>query len=125
MKMKIESKKPGWSYLPYFYLIGLAAFWFFGEMLEGNNFSYLAIAIMIILVAQAFIQNRFFGLALGIFVMALNFAGFLAVISEFNDFQIITRSAIELITVGSVLSLSGLAMGIFLTRVNAARIYIK
>lgn len=97
--------------LPYTYFIGLAAFWFFGDLVAKENFSLVALGIMVALIIQAVWQNRLAGASLGVFATAVSFVAFLAVLSEFSDFEVVNGSAIQLIAVGSILSLSGLAMG--------------
>ncbi|MCP2042918.1 hypothetical protein [Pontibacter sp. HSC-36F09] len=111
--------------LPYTYFIGLAAFWFFGDLLAIQNFSFVAFGIMAALTIQAVWQNRVAGACLGVFTTAVSFVAFLAVLSEFSDFEVVNGSAIQLIAVGSILSLVGLAMGLMLTITNMQKLAIK
>ncbi|WP_299754357.1 hypothetical protein [uncultured Pontibacter sp.] len=118
MKEHLESKKNVWKLLPHIYFTGLAAFWFFGDLLTIQNFSLLALGVSVILIIQAIIQNKTIGICMGIFAAIISLYTFFAVLSEFNDFGIVNNSAIQLITVGSALSLGGLAMGVTLTLIN-------
>jgi hypothetical protein len=113
-----EFKKKAWTILPYIYFVVLAAFWLASEMIAEQNFSYAAFGVVMVLISQAIIQNKTIGVSLGIFALAVNVLFFLAVVSEFCEFEVITASAIQLIAVGSILSLSGMAMGVVLTTTN-------
>ncbi|MBX0333749.1 hypothetical protein K3G39_10925 [Pontibacter sp. HSC-14F20] len=104
--------------LPYTYFIGLAAFWFFGDLFAKQNISFVAFGIMAALTIQALWQNEVAGTCLGLFASAVSFMVFLATLSEFSDFEVVNGSAIQLIAVGSILSLVGLAMGLVLTITN-------
>lgn len=110
--------------LPYTYFIGLAAFWFFGDLLAKENFSFVALGIMVALIIQAVWQNKLVGASLGVFATAVSFVAFLAVLSEFSDFEVVNGSAVQLIAVGSILTLSGLAMGLLLTVTNSRKLAI-
>jgi len=100
----------------------LSAFWFLSEIFTKQDFSYVALGITIILVTQAIIQNKTIGVSLGIFAVVVNTIFFLAVLSEFSEFEVISGSAMQLITVGSILSLSGFAMGIIMTTTNGKKL---
>ncbi|WP_188500730.1 hypothetical protein [Pontibacter amylolyticus] len=110
--------------LPYTYFIGLAALWFFGDLLAKENFSFVALGIMVALIVQAVWQNKLVGASLGVFTTAVSFVAFLAVLSEFSDFEVVNGSAVQLIAVGSILTLSGLAMGLLLTVTNSRKLAI-
>ena len=112
----------GSKVLPYTYFIGLAAFWFVGDLLAIQNFSFVALGIMVALAILGVWQNKVAGTCLGVFASAVSIVAFLATLSEFLDFEVVNQSAIQLITVGSVLSLSGLAMGLVLTVTNARKL---
>lgn len=90
-----------------------------------QNFSFVAFGIMAALTIQAVWQNRVAGACLGVFTTAVSFVAFLAVLSEFSDFEVVNGSAIQLIAVGSILSLVGLAMGLMLTITNMQKLAIK
>ena len=122
MKSQRKLKNNAWKFLPYSYFIGLAAFWFFEEIFAIQNISYIALGFMLILLAQAIIQNKTFGVSLGIFAIAVSSVSFLAVLSEFCEFKVISDSAIQLIGVGSMLSLSGLAMGVMMIASNGRKL---
>lgn len=89
MKRNLESIRSAWTVLLYVYFIGLAAYWFYGEISARQNFSYFALGVMLFLAIQAVIQNRVIGVSLGMLVIAVSALFFLAVISEFSDFVII------------------------------------
>ena len=110
--------------LPYTYFIGLATFWFFGNLVAKENFSFVALGIMAALAIQAVWQNKVAGTCLGVFAIAVSFVAFLAILSEFSDFETVNVGAVQLIAVGSVLSLSGLAMGLLLTVMNSRKLAI-
>jgi len=122
MKKLAELKKSTWTLLPYTYFIGLAAFWFVGDLVAIQKVSYVALAVMIGLLALAILQNKAVGTCLGILATVGSIFAFLAVLSEFNDFEAVTQSALELIAVGSVLTLTGLAMGLTLTVTNLKKL---
>lgn len=114
----------GSKVLPYIYFIGLAAFWFFGDLIAKQNFSFVALGIIVALTFQAVWQNKVAGTCLGLFTTAISCVAFLATLSEFNDFVAVTQSAIHLIAVGSVLSICGLAMGLILIISNMRKLAI-
>ncbi len=118
MKQHLESKKNVWELLPYLYFIGLATFWFFLDLLKIQNISLLALGVSISLIIQAIIQNKIIGTCLGILAAIVSLYAFFAVLSEFNDFETVNNSALQLIIVGSALTLCGLAMGVTLTVAN-------
>lgn len=117
-------QKYGSKVLPYTYFIGLAAFWFFGDLVAKQSFSFVALGIIVALVIQAVWQNKLAGTCLGVLATVVSFVAFLAVLSEFSDFEVINRSAVQLIAVGSVLTLSGLAMGLMLTVTNSRKLAV-
>lgn len=65
------------------------------------------IVVLAIMVAQLVFKNRYFGIFLGLVVGLLSFGLFLAVLTDYRKFPEVTSKAIELITVGSLLSLGG------------------
>ncbi|WP_018476421.1 hypothetical protein [Pontibacter roseus] len=110
--------------IPYLYFLALAAFWFFGDLVEKQNVSFAALAIIVALTVQVVWQNRVVGISLGLFTALISFVAFLATLSEFNDFEVVTQSAIQLLAVGSVLSLCGLALGAVLTITNMRKLAV-
>ncbi|MBF8963197.1 hypothetical protein I0P70_08075 [Pontibacter sp. FD36] len=124
MEIHHKLKKQGGKVLPYTYFIGLAAFWFFGDLIAVQRFSFVALGLVVALAIQVLWQNKVAGTCLGLFASAVSFVAFLATLSEFNDFEVVTQSAIHLIVVGSVLSLCGLAMGLVLTITNIRKLSI-
>ena len=122
MKKLAELKKHTWTLIPYTYFIGLAAVWFVGDLVAIQNVSYVALAVMTGLLALAMLQNKTVGTCLGIVATIGSLFAFLAVLSEFNDFETVSQSAIQLIAVGSVLTLTGLGMGLTLTVTNLKKL---
>ncbi len=110
--------------MPYIYFIGLASFWLLMDLFAIQNFSYVAFGLLIGLIVQAVIQNRIIGTGIGVLAALVGFYAFLAVLSEFNDFEVLNNSAMQLIAVGSALSLSGLAMGVTMTVTNLRKVTI-
>ncbi len=124
MKQPIELKKNVWELMSYIYFIGVAFFWLLMDLFSIQNFSFVASGLLIGLIIQAVIQNRIVGTGLGIVATMVSLYAFLAVLSEFNDFEVVNSSAIQLISVGSVLSLTGSIGGITLTLINLKRLAI-
>ena len=123
MKKQLELPKKVWSVLPYLYFIGLAALWFVGD-LASQKFSFMALGVLIGLFSLAVWQNKIAGTCLGLLAAIGSLYAFFAVLSEFNDFDVVNTSAIQLIAVGSLLTLSGLAMGVLLTVTNMKRLAV-
>lgn len=124
MKKPLELKRETWQLLPYIYFIALVAFWLLGDLIMLQKFSYIALGILAGLIIQAKMQHKVIGTGLGILAATGSLYGFLAVVSEFNDFETVNNSALVMISVGSALTLSGLAMGIVLTLANLKRLAI-
>ena len=124
MKKPLELKMNAWELVPYIYFIGLASFWLLMDLFSVQNFSYVAFGLLIGLIIQAVIQNRIVGTGLGILATIVSLYVFLAVLSEFNDFEVVNSSAIQLISVGSVLSLTGVVVGVTLTVSNVKKLGI-
>ena len=122
MEKHHDLKKIVWAIVPYAYFIGLAAFWFVLEMAVNKDFSYAALGIILILIIQAIMQNKIFGISLGIFAIAVHTISFLAVLSEFIEFKAISGDAIQLIAVGSLLSICGTAMGAIMAKANLKKL---
>lgn len=122
MKKPLELKINAWELMPYIYFIGLASFWLLMDLFFIQNFSYVGFGLLIGLITQAVIQNRIVGAGLGILATIVSLYAFLAVLSEFNDFEVVNSSAIQLISVGSVLSLIGIVVGVALTVINIKRL---
>lgn len=114
MRKQLAFLQPGWPVVPYLYFCGLAAFWFFNEVFTNQHVSFVALGILLLLMLQAIRQNKAVAVFLGVVAILANTYFFLAVISEFSEFEIISRGALELLGVGSLLSLGGLAMGILM-----------
>jgi hypothetical protein len=104
--------------LPYVYFIGLATYWFYENISAGPHFNYFALGIIGILVIQLIIKIKILGASLGIMGVLFSAYMFLAVLSEFNEFKVASESAIQLITIGTILSLAGLLMGVIMTITN-------
>jgi hypothetical protein len=122
MRKQFGFKKITWELLPYIYFIGLAAFWFLGEFFAMQNFSFIALGIILILIAQAIIQHKTFGVSLGIFAIAVSCVSFLAVLFELSEFEEVSENAIQLLAGGSIITLSGLAMGVMMIKTNGKKL---
>lgn len=110
--------------MPYIYFIALVAFWFLGDLFMIQNFSFIALGLLAGLIIQAKMQHKVIGTGIGIIAATGSLYGFLAVVSEFNDFETVNNSALVMISVGSVLTLSGLAMGVMLALAYLKRLAI-
>lgn len=93
--------------LPEYILMGLAVFSFVETLIVKGQINYLMIVVLAIMVAQLVFKNRYFGIFLGLVVGLLSFGLFLAVLTDYRKFPEVTSKVIELITVGSLLSLGG------------------
>lgn len=124
MEGRAQPKSYGSQVLPYIYFIGLASFWLFGDLFAMQKFSFVALGVIVALTIQAVLQHKVVGASLGIMAIAISLIAFLATLSEFSDFEVVNQSAIQLIAVGSVLSLSELVMGGMLTITNIRRLAI-
>ncbi len=89
-----------------------------------QNFSFIALGLLLGLIIQAKMQHKLVGTGLGILAATGSLYGFLAVVSEFKDFETVNNSALVMISVGSVLTLSGLAMGVMLALANLKKLAI-
>lgn len=110
--------------MPYIYFISLVAFWFLGDLFMIQNFSFIALVLLVGLIIQAKIQHKVIGTGIGIIAATGSLYGFLAVVSEFKDFETINNSALAMISVGSALTLSGLAMGVMLALANLKKLAV-
>ena len=64
-------------------------------------------------------QNKLIGISFGIFAITVHTIFFLAVLSEFVEFEtLFSGDAKQLIAVGSLLGISGIAMGVILIKTN-------
>lgn len=124
MKKLLELKKETWQLLPYIYFIALVAFWILGDLFMLQKFSYIALCILACLIIQAKMQHKVIGTGIGIIAATGSLYGFLAVVSEFNDFEAVNNSALAMISAGSALTLSGLAMGVMLALANLKRLAV-
>lgn len=113
MKNKLKFTKFVRTQLPLIYFICAAIALFYGE-----NYNYVTLGIILILIIQLIIKNKIVGISLGILISIISFVMFLAVISEFNDFEAVSTNALQLITIGSLLTLSGLSMGIIMIKTS-------
>ncbi|WP_347066113.1 hypothetical protein [Flavobacterium sp. WV_118_3] len=93
--------------LPEYALMGLAVFSFVETLIVKGQISYLMIVVLTIMAAQVVFKNRYLGIFIGLIMGLVSFGLFLAVLSDYRKFPEVTTKAIELITVGSLLSLTG------------------
>ena len=93
--------------LPEFLLIGLAVFSFFETLIVKSEISYLMIIIIGVMIAQVVFKNKYFGVFLGLLVGLISFGLFLAVLSDYRKFPTVTSEAIQLLSVGGLISLAG------------------
>lgn len=93
--------------LPEYILMGLAVFSFVETLIVKGQISYLMIVVLTIMAAQVVFKNRYLGIFIGLIMGLVSFGLFLAVLSDYRKFPEVTTKAIELITVGSLLSLTG------------------
>ncbi|MEO4004541.1 hypothetical protein [Flavobacterium sp. CAU 1735] len=93
--------------LPEYILMGLAVFSFVETLIVKGQINYLMVVVLAIMAAQLVFKNRYFGIFIGLVVGLVSFGLFLAVLTDYRKFPEVTSKAIELITVGSLLSLAG------------------
>lgn len=110
--------------MPYIYFIALVALWFLGDLFVFQKFSFIALGLLAGLIIQAKMQHKVIGTGIGIIAATGSLYGFLAVVSEFNEFEVVNNSALVMISVGSALTLSGLAMGVMLALANLKKLAI-
>ena len=104
--------------LPIIYFIGITIYWAYDNFYQGQHFNYVTLGIAAILITQIFFNNKFLGISLGILGLIVSILIFLAVLSEFNEFKIISQEAKQLLTIGSLLSLGGVVMAAIMITTN-------
>jgi uncharacterized membrane protein YdcZ (DUF606 family) len=124
MTTKIRVASPGKTVIPIVYFLLLSIYWFYDSLSQQQNYNYLALTIAAILVTQIILKNKLFGISLGILGVIGSLLMFLAVLSEFNEFKVISESAKQLIVVGTVLSVAGMIMATIITTTNF-RLFLK
>lgn len=100
--------------LPEIMLIGLAVFSFVETLIVNARINYLMIIVLGVMIMQLVFQNRYFGVFLGIAVGLLSFGLFLAVVSDYRKFPEVNSEAIQLLSLGSLMSLAGLVVSVML-----------
>lgn len=100
--------------LPEIMLIGLAVFSFVETLIVNARINYLMVIVVAVMIMQLVFQNRYFGIFLGIVVGLMSFGLFLAVVSDYRKFPEVNSEAIQLLSVGSLISLAGLSLAAML-----------
>ncbi|HSN61190.1 MAG TPA: hypothetical protein VLR49_09650, partial [Ferruginibacter sp.] len=97
---------------------GITIYWVYDNFYQGQHIKYVSLVIAGILVTQIIFNNKYLGTSLGILGLIGSILMFLAVVSEFNEFKIISQEAKQLLTIGSLLSLGGVVMAAIMITTN-------
>lgn len=104
------------SSVPYVYFIGWASYWFVMDIAAAGSFNFIALAILLALVAQVIVRNNAIDLILGALSMIISVYMFVAVLSEFNNFSSVNDNARQLVLAGTLISVSGFAIAMLIFR---------
>ncbi len=99
-------------FIPELILLGLSAYWFLDNFIGRNHFNPVAFGLIIILLLQVLIQNKFIGFSLATLISLFSLYMVLAVISEFNDFPTASVEAFQLLGFGLFLCFLGFSSAI-------------
>jgi hypothetical protein len=100
--------------LPYLYFIAGTGFWFIMDFFNGGKINLIALLVLAFLIGQMLYKSNVLGLCFSTISMVFSIMMFYAVLSELKEFQQFTSSALQLVTVGSLLNTSSFFMGVLI-----------
>ena len=108
--------------LPYLYFIAGAGFWFFMDFFNAGDVNFIALFILALMAGQMVYKSNVLGLCLSTVFMVFSILMLFAVLSELQEFPRFTNSALQLVTVGSLMSTSSFFMGVLIFKSHLKRL---